>query len=372
MSDDILHFEGLPFWRGVTDEPQRPEILPFTLDLDPRGFLRQGADAELRERIARIYARDDYSFITPPPGASAWADALGNAKVAKLLEYCPTLDGMDVLEIGAGSLHVAAALTKRFATRSYVAVDPALGEPPRPGIEVVRDFFPAERLGARKFDLIVAFSCLEHVDDPVLFLSACRAVLEPEAAGIFFVAPDVGAALRAGDLGILVHEHLSYFDDIGLHNAFAAAALGIERLSSAKGVFYGLAEPAPARRPADPQGLAAIAPGYGKTVHLLGRKIRDEIDGGLRLGFHGANPNLNNFLWLTGLAGDSRVAVFDNDKAKWGRYLPTCLSPVRSPADPDYDHLDRLYVAATSFYAEIRAGMIERGVAADRIQPLHW
>lgn len=366
-----LGFPGLPLWQGVRADATPPDILPFDLDLDPAGFVRQASSPEIRKRMAEIYARDDYAFITPPPGASAWANALGERKLAALLAACPRLDGLDVLEIGAGSLFVAEALRRRFAINSYVAVDPALPPVAADGIEVLPSFFPCDALAGRKFDLIIGFSCLEHVPDPVAFLRDCRAALKPGALGVFLTFPDCTRAFAQGDLSILVHEHLSYFDRAGAERALAAAGLAMAASHSDNDLFRCLARPATDAAPMSPvPDLDAVVNALRHTAATLGEKIRAQLDQGLRLAFHGANPNIYNLLWLSDLAGDPRVRIFDQDASKWGRYLPTCANPIVAADGPDYLGADAIYVAATSFLAEIRQSLAQRGVDPARVHPL--
>ncbi len=366
-----LGFDGLPMWQGLHDRAVAPEILPFDLGLDAAGFVRQSTSEAIRDRIAHIYAREDYKFITPPPGASAWANALGERKLRALLAACPDMTGLDILEVGAGSLFVAQALTRRFDVNSYVAVDPAITPAKDAKIQVIPDFFPSPALSGRKFDLVVGFSCLEHVPDPVRFLRACRAVQKTGAKGIFLTFPDCTRAFREGDLSVLVHEHLSYFDDAGTGNAFAAAGLAIQSLQSQNDLYNCLAAAATTvEKPDRATDLHAAATAFKHTASVVGNALRQRAAQGSRITIHGANPNANNLLWLSGLAGNDRVHVFDNDASKWGKFLPTCPNPIASPESPDYLDADAIYVAATSFLPEIRKYLVERGVDPGRVYSL--
>lgn len=372
LSNDILAFPSLPLWRGVRDVPGVFETFPFSLGVDPRGFLCQSTSSDLRRRIARAYADPGYLFITPPPGSSQWADSLGLTKLHALLAACASLDDARVLEIGAGNLTIAHELTSRFSVERYVAVDPTLpvGEGDR--IETLRSFFPSKDLAGDEFDLVVGFSCLEHVEDPVEFMVAAAKNLAPNGR-IFLTFPDVGAMLRRGDLNALVHEHLSYFDEAGFRRAARLADLEVLSLMERRGLFSALlcAGATSAELAAlNPSIKASIRHAYEVVIEKFGLEIRTEFARGTRIAFHGACPGLLNFLWLAGFAGDERIVIADSDRSKWGRFVPTSPSAIRAPDDPAYLASDRIYVAATNFFAEIKASLVEKGVAKQAIMPL--
>lgn len=362
-----IEFAGLPFWQGTRTLQAPPKILPFGLERDPRGFWCQNGGDARRQDISNIYATDDYAFITPPPGASEWANDLADMKTSGLLACCPSLDGMDVLEIGAGSLFIAQALKSRFNIRNYVAIDPTITES-LPGVDVVRDYFPNKLIEGQEFDLIIAFSCLEHVVDPVLFLSECAGYLRPEGAGIFLEFPDVSKALQTGDVGIFVHEHLSYFDEAGFSNAVSASGLHIRSLQSTKGSFLSLC--GSGRKPAPLKPIINdFATSFREGLQHLVTTVRHDV-AKMQVAFHGANSTLNNFLWLAGLSNEPRLSIFDNDSSKWGRYLPTCPTPIRSPAEDDYVNADIIYIAANQFFDEIQHSLRRQGIPAERVRPL--
>ena len=367
---EIVRFDSLPFWRGVQSMPGVTESYPFGLSLDPRGFVRQDTTEEQRHRISRIYEQPDYVFITPPPGSSEWANAIGAAKVDAMLTACGSFDGMRVLEIGAGNLTIALEIVRRFKIQRYIAVDPTLPETGEAGIETRRSFFPSPSLSGLYFDIVVGLSCLEHVEDPVAFLGQARECLAPHGR-IFLTFPDIGAMLRRGDLNALVHEHMSYFDAAGFRSAAACAGLDIVSLSSSNGLFSATlraAETRPVERPPTFRDEAmAIRDAYRWVIETLGTAIRHDLKKGRRIAFHGACPGLANFLWLTGLSGDESMIVADGDRSKWGKYLPACPVAIRMPDDTEYLQADRIYIAATSFSAEISRSLAAKGVRPDCI-----
>ena len=111
-----LKFEKLPYWRGIITKPTDVQVMPFALTWDPRGFIRQVAISENQRNVINLYASDEYQYITAPPGASLWANRLGDAAIDFVKSKYGSVTGKKVLEIGAGSLYTANKLLEAGAT----------------------------------------------------------------------------------------------------------------------------------------------------------------------------------------------------------------------------------------------------------------
>jgi SAM-dependent methyltransferase len=367
----VVAFETLPLWRGVSRVPGVPEALPFQLAIHDLGFFIQDQPADLRKSLAEAYSRPDYQFITPPPGSSEWATALGKAKTDALTAACGALDGC-ILEIGAGNLTIAREIASRFNVAQYVAIDPAFSTEQDGQIRAVRDFFPTAKISGEQFDWVIAFSCLEHVEDPLSFLKAILAQLSPTGRA-FLTFPDVGEMLRNGDLNAFVHEHMSYFDEASCRNLAGAAGFDVTSLSSKNGLFSVLLRKAGQTAPWSPDrkndGME-IGRSYQAVKDGLTAYIGQRLAQGEAIGFHGACPGLNNFLWLTGLGENPRIIIADGDASKWGSFLPAAQGAIRPPDDPDYLASDFIFIAATNFIDGIKHGLHANGVPEERMAPL--
>ncbi len=367
-----LGFAALPLWRGVQPQPGVAEAPPFRLCWDDRGFLRQSTDPAVRDAVLAAYASDKYQFITPPPGASAWADRLGDRKVEAACDVLGPLDGLSVLEIGAGSRYVADRLLARFDIREYVAVDPAIRDEVAHGrLTLIRDYFPSPRLAGRVFDVVLSFSCLEHVGDPVDFLAQIEATLTAQGRA-FLTFPDVERQFRAGDLNVLLHEHMSYLDAPSADRVAALAGLRPVAKRSDNDLFAYVLEKADGA-PAAPgrSTLPGLLETFGESLARSGEAVAQSLGRGERLAFHGANNGLNIFLHLAGIESWDRVSVFDGDSSKAGSFLPACPNPISAASNPAYRKSDRVFVAATSFFDEIKRQLVADGIAPpERIAPL--
>ncbi len=367
-----LQFASLPLWRGIQTKPGVAEAPPFRLCWDDRGFLRQSTDPAVREAVLAAYASDKYQFITPPPGASAWADRLGERKLDAACRFLGPLDGLRVLEIGAGSRYVADRLLGRYDIREYVAIDPAIRDEAADGrLSLIRDYYPSSRLAGRDFDVVFSFSCLEHVDDPVDFLTQVEGSLADNGRA-FLTFPDVERQFRVGDLNVLLHEHMSYLDAPSAERIAALAGLKPIGRSTANDLFaYVLhkADGVPADSVRSP--LLGLIDAFGESLTRSGEAVVRSLGRGERVAFHGANNGLNIFLHLAGIESWGEIFVFDGDSSKTGQFLPACPNPIRAASDPAYREVDRIFVAATSFFDEIKTQLVADGIAPpERIAPL--
>jgi SAM-dependent methyltransferase len=368
-----LSFPALPLWQGPAPRPGLRRTLPFALTWDHRGFIRQDSPADVVAAVTQGYGDDDYSFITPPPGSSVWADSLGDDMFQRTMAAIAR-PPRRVLEIGAGSLHVARKLMAAFPIEQYTAVDPALNVSEAGGIEVVRDYFPCAALAGRKFDLIITYNCLEHVPDPEAFLLDMRDSLT-EDGRIIAGAPDVEISLRNGDLNVLLHEHLSYFTRSSVRELARRCGLSTVNLDRSADCLWMTWERA--RRPVNSAPammdrlLVTAAQRFYQSLTRSKRQLAAVLKCHDRVAFHGATNGLNNFLYLSGLAGDPRITVFDGDETKAGKYLPTCPNPILPSGDLQYANSPALFVAAMTFYGPIRRYACDRrGLPAERVFPL--
>lgn len=369
-----LSIEELPLWQGVRRQPGPPVRLPFRLGLAEPGPIRQTTEAEVVERVLASYAGDEYSFLTKPPGSSAWANSLGDTKAAHVLGNWSGPPPRAVLEVGAGSTYVAEKLRPAFGGAAYTIVDPALREAEAP-VELVRDYFPCAALEGRRFDLIIGFNCLEHVPDPVGFLRVAGRALAP-GGRVLMTYPDAEINMVEGDINALMHEHLNYFTESSSLWAFQAAGLVPERLDRHEGALIAVLTrrpdlPPPAGELREETLLRHAAETLDALFRTCGADVARRLDQGESVAFHGATNGLNSFLSLTGLGAHPRIRIYDGDDTKVGMFLPTCPHPIASSADPAYASHHVVYVSAVTFLRPILRFAAEvHGLPADRLKPL--
>ena len=371
-----FRLSSLPLWRGVQDTPGVKTAFPFRLGWDDGGFVHQTTPKKVLDYVISDYVDPEYQYMTPPPGRSAWANRLGDGYVAAIKDMAGDLAGLRVLEIGAGSTYIAERLIADCGVEEYVIVDPAVRDEATGGrIEIVANYYPCRQIADRKFDLVVALNCLEHVEDPIDFLSHVQNALDGDSAKAVLVYPDVTQQFAQGDLNALLHEHLNYFDDPGTHNVLAQTGLAPKRYYSNDDTWFVLAERVN-ETAADPGRsefnlLSSAIPLFERAEREGGRAVREKLAAGNTVLFHGAVNGLNTFFHLTGLGEHQNIRLVDGDEAKAGRFLPACGQSVQMPSAEAYETADTVCISAMTFYNEIRRDLVDRhNVPEEKIAPL--
>lgn len=369
IENSILSFTAIPLWQGVQKLPGVRCQYPFQLGFFGLGPIRQVTENEVVDRVVDAYQSSGYDFITPPPGASDWANSLGNMYAKWVFDAMGSATPRRVLEIGAGSLYVAKLIASRFSTTEYVVVDPSIRESsPGPEFEVLREYFPCEALGSRKFDLVLALNCLEHVPDPMTFCRSISDSMEPDAHAVL-VFPDCGSALASGDLNVLVHEHLTYFTKESVRWLVTSCGFTVQALESMNDTFVvvlskdhvGKQDVVAAR--VLEQGIQLLRRSAESFQQVLTNKaatISNVLAAGRKVGFHGATNGLNIFLHLTDIGKHPGVRIYDGDSSKAGYFLPACENQIIASDDQSYGDNDLICVSAMSYYDAIERFAIER------------
>jgi len=357
-----MTFDAMPFWKGMQKTPGIRRILPFALTAKIGSPIQQASPEQIVSDVVEAYQSDEYNFITAPPGVSAWANSLGERSFRTVENTVGNDYQKNILEIGGGSTWVARRLQERYHPKSYTLVDPSVRDFAE-GIDVIRDYFPNSLLANHHFDLVLGFSVLEHVPDPLSFLCSIKKQLA-DGGKVVLTYPDCEDQLRRGDLNALLHEHLSYFTEASSRWIASAAGFNVISLTSKNDLFTLVLE---ARSGAtgvslelDESGLLLCsATMFQNLMTDTENKIRRRLEVGQHVAFHGATQGLNSFLSMTGLGSHSNIHLYDGDDSKEGFYLPACSTPIMSLMDRSYAENSLLVISAMSFYEKIKQFAVE-------------
>jgi len=247
------------------------------------------------------------------------------------------LSGKTIMEIGCGKGDFLSLICGLGGNRG-IGFDPSCDEQRAfnaggENVTIVRDYY-SEKYSGQQADLVCCRHVLEHVQDPVNFLTGLRLAAGPRPdAAYFFEVPNAVFTLR--DLGIwdIIYEHCSYFTACSLASLFSSCGFGVSDLSEG---FEGQFLRIEARLAGDGQAggftsrekvnaLASHTDNFageyaGKVLHWR-RELEKFRKSGLKTVIWGGGSKGVSFLNTLGVR-DSVEYVVDVSPYKHGRYIP--------------------------------------------------
>lgn len=356
----IYKINDMPFLVGVFDRPQNPsglpDVLPFSYFEDPdTGILKQQASEEVSKNLEKAYRTG--SLIGTPMNA----DGDGQAYLQdfwKFIQSCaPDLSGKAVLEIGCGKGYLLKILQEKSG--NAIGVEPGNASKDswaKNGVKVVNDFFPTNEIQG-KFDIIVSYCVLEHIEDDKAFLSSMIEQMEQDGR-ILIAVPNCEEQLEKCDPSMFVHEHYSYHSLETLK--YLMTTMGLEVASANYSDFGGLLYICAKR--SDGKVLLTERPAFDletfskKTndyLLFLEKEIAQINQSGRTLGIYCAARA------IAGLPLDGSYRFFDDDPYLHGLYYPPFNVPIENRMDLIAKPVDELWIFSYSFGDKIQKKLRE-------------
>jgi hypothetical protein len=357
-----FRIDDLPlYWRTTaTANAERPAGIParadfeFTFDAG-LGLIRQRVTPELADTLERVYrAEANVGYLQV---GQSLADPYGQ-DLWRFIDKAFAMKGRPktALEIGCGGCYILDLLTR--AGVDAMGIDPspiAVRTAAAMGFKVVEGFFP-HPAAAGPFGLILHIDVLEHVADPVGFLRSQRDRLTDEGLLIISI-PDCTSSNAAGDLSMIIHQHINFFDVDSL--AVTCRAAGLEPLlierSNYGGSLYCLAQHS---EPSLSQNSSAALGVYERfcsqaaaVAERFARILKDALAQGRTVGCY---VPLRAFPYLA-LAGHlESVRLFDDSAEMAHRFFDGVSRRVENFEDLQADPPDLVFVMSYSFGERIR------------------
>ncbi len=371
-----IRFDKFPLWQGVFDKPGNQRFYPYRLGMHERGYICQQSGVDVTNAVVDAYSDDEYLMPTKPPGASRWANWLGDLYIAFAREHGGSFAGKTVMEIGAGSFYLAEHFLRQDGAAKYVIVDPSLkAEPTDSRITVLREYFDdALALPGRAPDVIISLNCLEHVTDPFAFLVKANSLLSAPGSRLILVFPDIETQFRMGDYNALCFEHLNYFSEASANRLIAQAGFSpVAFKKELDTLFYVLERSGPPdlspTMENDNALLRIAAEMYSDGLRSVVATIQDAQQSSKTVAIHGACNGMNTLFALGGLSTD-HLLLFDGDETKAGKFVPSCDLPILHASSPRYKEVDLVIVTAVTFINQIRSSLqSQHGIPPERILP---
>lgn len=254
MADSNLQLDlGLLsfYWRTLSknqlnEASDISQFLPFTFGFEPEfNLITQRPYPQLFDILNQVYLRDS-NIGSLQPG-HALASAYGGELMDFILKSIKTFhpEARKVMDIGCGGCYILNELQQ--LNYQVFGVDPSpvtTRFAKEFNIPVATGFYPVEH-SFGSMDIILSCGILEHVEDPCSFISSHQRDLNPDGLLIVFV-PDSTPSIELGDISMVLHEHLSYFDQESLQHVLKGAGYEILNIEKAKygAALYCVARPA--------------------------------------------------------------------------------------------------------------------------------
>lgn len=241
------HVGMLPFiWkplRSPNNGDALPDALPFALEVDRRmGTLRQTKNRDVSQALSRAYSRGSVITGLMDEHGIGRDYAEDFLRFLKLQMPHGQFAGVRVLEVGCGTGYLLHRLKQLGAEVCGLEPGPHGQQgAQRFDVPIIQDLFPSERIRG-KFDLVIMYAVLEHIEDPEAFMGSLAKVVDV-GGRLALSVPNCEPYVTSGDVSMLFHEHWSYFTRETLNAALVcggASAVAVEE-SGFGGALYAMA-----------------------------------------------------------------------------------------------------------------------------------
>lgn len=268
------------------------------------------------------------------------------------------LDGGLVVEIGCGEGEFLARLCEVAGSRG-LGFDPSFqGAVDHPNVEIVASELP-DRLDSTP-DLVIFRHVLEHLSQPVEFLTAVRRTLAGGATAIYCEVPS-GEFVLGDSLWDVIYEHFGYFTEASLQRAFTRVGLTTGRVARTfGGQFLSIEARNSDSQSADEEaGHFPATQSFGslntasETLGAWSSRIAKWADANLEVALWGIGSKGVTFLNLVDGADQAIEALIDVNPRKQGKYVPRVARPVQTVDRLRKGPLDKVLVANPIYRDEI-------------------
>lgn len=275
-----------------------------------------------------------------------------------------------LLEIGCGQgtfLNEMAARTEGLLS-SATGYDPTYrGSTLAPGIRIIPEYFNRDTapLMPHGPNIVVSRHTIEHVPDPVRFLSNIREAIDGNAS-ILIETPDVEWILSRGEIQDLFYEHCSLFTLNSLGEAMARAGWQPTKIDRVFGGQYlcALCTAAAPTTTLPKLSLEAHRPNRLDRTEFIDRWQNKIRDAGHPVALWGAGAKGVTFAMLTDPNGELIKAIVDINPEKQGCYLPKSGIPIMSPKEAVELGIKTFFVMNPNYAKEINAELASIGSEA--------
>jgi len=227
MKHTVFEIDNLQFYWRLKNSPEEknivPDFLSFTLAYDDKlGLFFQKPSKKILNALNEIY-KEEYN-IGNIQEIFDWGTEYTQDFVDFMNSVLSRYDKeiKKILEVGCG----AGMLLEIFQNQGYrvIGIDPSALtkiQGKKRGVKVIVDYYPSEKIKG-KFDVVYHSDVLEHMSNPVKFLKENFDQLN-EGGLVILTVPDSSESILSGDISMVYHQHMNYFDKESLNSVLEAA-----------------------------------------------------------------------------------------------------------------------------------------------------
>ncbi len=298
--------------------------------------------------------------------------------VAELIDRY-RLRGKTIVEIGCGDGHFLNLMCQRGENRG-VGYDPSMAGKPvtaasGTSVTIVPRLFGTQD-ASQPADLICCRHVLEHIADPLAFLSTIRQAIGHRESVLFLEVPNARWMIRELRFWDVIYEHCSYFTPQSLEVLIRRSGFIPLHVAERYGdQFLTIeAQPAPGNEVPTDDGAGSVSPDeldrfgghYTQTIGFWNQKLRELQQRGGRPVVWGAGSKGVSF--LNALAGASNHAieyVVDLNPRKQGKFVAGAGQAIVAPEALSSHRPDLVIVMNEIYLDEIRQSLTAMGVEAE-------
>lgn len=361
----VIDLGTLPFHIGVQPTPSNedlPNSLPFNVGIYlGMDLLVQIPNADVSKYLAKAYARG--SIVGTPMSEAG----IGKRYAEDFLKFIlknvdmQNEERISVLEIGCGTGYLLHRLRRlRF---KVLGIEPGMqGQvgARKYGIEIIHNTFPEKmNRSGRRFEVIVHYGVLEHIENPVTFLQRQAEYLS-ESGSIIFAVPNCKEYILSGDISMFIHEHWNYFTPYSLKKVVEKAGLKLLQLENAGygGALYGVAgkRGQAIHMSEDLDWSLQFKSCVQESLEKMKIFFQKCMEKNRSLGIF-CPGRVINILHLT--RSRNALRFFDDDKLLPGKYYPPFDIPIESRRSLIERPVDELVIMSSSFGERLKSELCQ-------------
>lgn len=364
----IYDIGKLPFYYTALPTSSNPANLPdklnFTLVQDSDGLIRQQPSEN-----EQIYLDLAYQIGSQISGLMN-DNGIGKLYADDFIQYIckneKNITGKKILEIGCGTGYLLYELQKLGA--EVLGIEP--GEHGAEGgkkykIPVLNRFFNPLEI-TEKYDIVIFYAVLEHMQDAGKFLQDVKTVLKTNGK-IVLAVPDCEPYIEAGDTSLLIHEHWNYFTQNTLAVLVSNNGLaGTIVRSEFAGVLYAFLIEGGDGKVIQPSNLDTLSLYIDKVKTQKEKlfKYIESITQNQSLGIY-VPGRMINLLSVCYEEVPDQIRFFDDNENLYGKYYPSINIKIENFEDFQSNPVDVMIIASFTFGSKIKDKILKSGIKCE-------